>query len=212
MAGGSGTRMKQPLPKQFIDLSGKPVLVHTIQAFLAYDPSIAIVLVLPREHVDTWEGIHGAYLPEVPVQVAFGGPSRFQSVKAGLQYVPAGLVAIHDAVRPLISAEVIGASFESAQAHGSGVVMVPVKDSIRMQVNGSTLAQDRSRYFAVQTPQTFDVALIKRAFEQEELPTFTDDASVYEAAGGKVWPVAGDYSNLKITTPEDLIVARALLG
>ena len=132
-------------------------------------------------------------------------------MKSGLDQVDKGLVAIHDAVRPMISSEVIGASFDLAEAKGSGVVMVPLKDSIREKGDGGTVARDRSLYYAVQTPQTFQVELIKQAFAQEESPLFTDDASVYEASGKKVEVVEGDYRNIKITTPEDLILAEALL-
>ncbi|WP_258100754.1 2-C-methyl-D-erythritol 4-phosphate cytidylyltransferase [Marinoscillum pacificum] len=211
VAGGSGSRMKQALPKQFIEILGKPIMVHTIEAFLAYDPSIHIVLVLPEAHLPTWTELKAKYLSSQDVSIAFGGATRFQSVKSGLNQVDNGLVAIHDAVRPMISKEVIRSSFELAEAKGSGVVMVPLKDSIREKGDGGTVARDRSLYYAVQTPQTFRVELIKQAFAQEESPLFTDDASVYEASGKQVEVVSGDYRNIKITTPEDLILAEALL-
>ena len=211
VAGGSGSRMQQALPKQFIEILGKPIMVHTIEAFLAYDPSIHIVLVLPEVHLPTWNDLKTKYLSSQKISTAFGGATRFQSVKSGLDQVDKGLVAIHDAVRPMISSEVIGASFDLAEAKGSGVVMVPLKDSIREKGDGGTVARDRSLYYAVQTPQTFQVELIKQAFAQEESPLFTDDASVYEASGKKVEVVEGDYRNIKITTPEDLILAEALL-
>ena len=212
VAGGSGSRMQQALPKQFIEILGKPIMVHTIEAFLSYDPSIHIVLVLPEAHLPTWTELKAKYLSSQDVSIAFGGATRFQSVLSGLNQVDNGLVAIHDAVRPMISKEVIGSSFELAEAKGSGVVMVPLKDSIREKGDGGgTIARDRSLYYAVQTPQTFQVQLIKQAFAQEESPLFTDDASVYEANGKQVEVVSGDYRNIKITTPEDLILAEALL-
>ena len=211
VAGGSGSRMKQALPKQFIEILGKPIMVHTIEAFLAYDPSIHIVLVLPEAHLPTWTELKAKYLSSQDVSIAFGGATRFQSVLSGLNQVDNGLVAIHDAVRPMISKEVIGSSFDLAMTKGSGVVMVPLKDSIREKGEDGTVARDRSLYYAVQTPQTFQVELIKQAFAQEESPLFTDDASVYEASGKQVEVVSGDYRNIKITTPEDLILAEALL-
>lgn len=212
VAGGSGTRMKQPLPKQFLMLAEKPLLVHTIEAFLAFDPGIRIILVLPGDNLSIWEGIRSRYFQSLRIENVEGGVSRFQSVKAGLSQVHSGLVAIHDAVRPLISPLIISESFNKAKETGSGVVMVPLKDSIRQIINaGLTNAEDRSRFYLVQTPQTFKVELIKRAFELEESESFTDDATVFEANGGKVTPVMGDYRNIKITTPEDLQIAEALM-
>ncbi len=211
VAGGSGSRMKQALPKQFIEIAEKPIVVHTIEAFLVYNPSIHIVLVLPEAHITTWNTIHKDFLDNQVIDIAHGGASRFQSVKAGLDLVGEGLVAIHDAVRPMITKNVISASFKEAELSGSGVVMVPLKDSIREQEAGVTIARDRSRFLTVQTPQTFQVHLIKKAFEQGESPLFTDDASVFEAGGQDVAVVSGDYRNIKITTPEDLVLAEALL-
>lgn len=212
VAGGKGLRMKSALPKQFMLLNGKPIVIHTIEAFLQFDPDIQIVLVLQESLFEVWAGIHQTYLPHTEVHLAAGGDTRFQSVKSGLQRVGGGIVAIHDAVRPLISTEVISASFKSAEEFGSGVVMVPLKDSIRRREGTLTQAADRSSFLLVQTPQTFQVALIKQAFEQEEQPVFTDDASVYEAAGMQVSVVMGDYQNIKITTSEDLSIAEALMS
>lgn len=211
VAGGSGSRMQHDLPKQFIKISGKPLMVHTIEAFLAYDPLIAIVLVLPEMHLPYWQELADEFLNEIHVSVTTGGSSRFQSVKAGLQLVEQGLVAIHDAVRPAVPREVIARSFDSAAETGSGVVMVPLKDSLRQLTGTGTVALDRSEYQVVQTPQTFRVDLIKEAFQQEESTHFTDDASVYEAAGMTVSAVLGDYKNIKVTTPEDLLVVEAFL-
>lgn len=211
VAGGSGSRMKQILPKQFIEILGKPIVVHTIEAFLAYNPSIQLILVLPEMHLPTWRTIQNDFLSEVDIITAAGGNSRFQSVKSGLSHVSGNLVAIHDAVRPIISTSVIAASYDQAKATGSGIAMVPLKDSIREKVGDQTQARDRSLYMAVQTPQTFQTDLIRRAFEQQESSLFTDDASVLEAYGHPIEVVTGDYSNIKITTPEDLVLAEALL-
>ena len=211
VAGGTGTRMNSPVPKQFLKLCNKPVIVHTIEAFLQFDREIRIILVLPKEHIQLWEEMSRHYFPGIPMSLRIGGATRFQSVKSGLDAVQEGLVAIHDAVRPLVPLRVIRDTFESAERDGSGVAMTPVRESIRKKTGGATRAEDRLLFFSVQTPQTFRVELIKKAFEQEELPSFTDDASVYEAAGMQVTAVPGDHCNIKITTPEDLVVAGALL-
>lgn len=218
VAGGSGSRMGSAVPKQFLDLGGKPVLVHTLEKFLAYSPEIRLVLVLPEADFDRWNSIKRflhSITPSLPhpVLVVPGGATRFQSVRNGLGVLSGeGLVAIHDAVRPLVSVEVIRRSFEAAAQFGSGVVTVPAKDSIRqVSENGSSVALDRATLRLVQTPQTFRVSLIKKAFEQAESPRFTDDASVAEAAGFPIHLVEGSYENLKITTPDDLVVAEALL-
>ena len=211
VAGGSGSRMNTEIPKQFLEVAGKPVLVHTIGAFLDFDPEIELILVLPKAHVDTWERIRSQYFPDKSIIQAEGGATRFQSVGSGLQLVTSELVAIHDAVRPCITLPVIQKSFESAAKFGSGLVTVPLKDSIRELVGNTSEARDRSRFRAVQTPQTFQTKLIRRAFEMEEKPTFTDDATVFEAAGNEVALVEGSYQNIKITTIEDLSVAELFL-
>lgn len=212
VAGGSGTRMQLKLPKQFVEVSGKPIIIHTIEVFLSYNASIDVVLVLPEEHFETWNTIQEDFMPNQKITLAKGGKTRFQSVKAGLDLIQEGLVAIHDAVRPLVTTSVIGDCFDKAEQNGSGVAMVPLKDSIRKKEGDITRAEDRSLFYAVQTPQTFRVDEIKAAFTVEERPEFTDDASVYEHSGRIVNAVEGVYQNLKVTTPEDLILAEALLN
>ncbi|MBC7891096.1 MAG: 2-C-methyl-D-erythritol 4-phosphate cytidylyltransferase [Sphingobacteriaceae bacterium] len=218
VAGGSGSRMGSAVPKQFLDLGGKPVLVHTLEKFFAYSPAIRIILVIPEVDFDRWKALKGlhSFIPSFPhslIEVP-GGATRFQSVRNGLSVLSGeGLVAIHDAVRPLVSVEVIQRSFEAAARFGSGVVTVPAKDSIRqVSENGSSVALDRASLRLVQTPQTFRLSLIKKAFEPKESPLFTDDASVAEAADFPIHLVEGSYENLKITTPDDLVLAEALLG
>lgn len=211
VAGGSGTRMNAPLPKQFLKIHNKPVIVYTIEAFLNFDPEIRIILVLPKDHFSTWQEISEEYFPNREIVLKEGGATRFQSVRSGLSGVLAGLVAIHDAVRPLITSDVIRSSFESAEKNGSGVVMVPLRESIRRKTGSITRAEDRSHFYLVQTPQTFQVELIKKAFLQDELSSFTDDATVFETAGMSISDVAGDYRNIKITSPEDLLIASTLL-
>jgi 2-C-methyl-D-erythritol 4-phosphate cytidylyltransferase len=212
VAGGKGTRIKSKIPKQFIALAGKPVLMHTIDAFLAYSPSLSIVLVLPEDDFSTWAELCQLHQFNRQVTLQKGGDTRFQSVRAGLSRIEGeGLVAIHDGVRPLVSPDIIGASFRLAAVHQSAVAAVRLKESIRMTDQDNTKAVDRSRFRLIQTPQTFLVSTIKKAYEQKEEPGFTDDASVAEKNGLVISLFEGSYENLKITTSEDLIVAETLL-
>jgi 2-C-methyl-D-erythritol 4-phosphate cytidylyltransferase len=212
VAGGKGTRMRTKLPKQFLELMGKPVLMHTLDAFYQYSPGITVILVLPEDDMPLWSALCQQYHFDKKVLLATGGDTRFQSVKNGLEKIEGeGLVAIHDGVRPLISSDIIGASFRLAAVHESAVAAVRLKESIRMTDQDNTKAVDRSRFRLIQTPQTFKVSLIKKAYQQKEDPSLTDDASVAERAGHIISLFEGSYENLKITTPEDMIVAEALL-
>ena len=203
--------MGADIPKQFIKINEKPLMVYTIEAFLRFDPTIQIVLVLPEVYQADWRHIEHMFFPKLHFEMAKGGATRFQSVKSGLEKVAGDLVAIHDAVRPMVSEEGIRASFESAEAHGSGVLVVSLKDSIRKKVGAKTEARNRADYVLVQTPQTFQTDLIKKAYHQKELASFSDDASVFEATGHDISVVEGSYKNIKITTPEDLILAEHYL-
>ncbi|HZY81671.1 MAG TPA: 2-C-methyl-D-erythritol 4-phosphate cytidylyltransferase [Cyclobacteriaceae bacterium] len=212
VAGGKGTRIKSPTPKQFLELNGLPILIHTLKAFIRYSSQIKIILVLPEDDFAVWEALSKKYNFTYPVTLQAGGETRFQSVKRGLQKIETdGLVAIHDGVRPLISEDIIGASFRLAAVHKSAVAAVRLKESIRMTDQDNTKAMDRSRFRLIQTPQTFDVSLIKKAYETKDDPSLTDDASVAERAGHVISLFEGSYENIKITTPEDLVVAAALL-
>lgn len=212
VAGGKGTRIKSSLPKQFIELCGKPVLFHTLEAFHRYSPGVHIVLVLPADDFETWHQLVSTHSFSIPLTLQTGGETRFQSVKRGLEKVDGpGLVAIHDGVRPLVSEDIIGASFRLAAVHGTAVAAVRLKESIRMTDQDTTRAMDRSKFRLIQTPQTFDIDLIKRAYTQREDPALTDDASVAERAGHPISLFEGSYENIKITTAEDLVVAEALL-
>ncbi|HRI80674.1 MAG TPA: 2-C-methyl-D-erythritol 4-phosphate cytidylyltransferase [Cyclobacteriaceae bacterium] len=212
VAGGKGTRIKSSLPKQFIELNGLPVLLHTLYAFRRYSENLIIILVLPEDDFGTWEIIVNKYQFAIPVILQKGGNTRFQSVKNGLAAIDGpGLVAIHDGVRPLVSEDIIGASFRIASVHGAAVAAVRLKESIRMTDQDNTRAVDRSRFRVIQTPQTFDVDLIRKAYNMKEDLTFTDDASVAEHAGNPISLFEGSYENIKITTAEDLILAEALL-
>lgn len=215
VAGGKGTRFGSATPKQFLKLNDQPVLLHTLEAFYRYSDQIQIVLVLPEDDMATWETIVRTYDYRRPVMIQAGGNTRFQSVRSGLDRLPSeGYVAIHDGVRPLVTTSVIGRSFSLAREHGSGIAAVPLKESLRLieQDSYRTVALDRSKYRLVQTPQTFELGLIKTAYRLKEEDTMTDDASVAERAGFPVTLFEGDYSNIKITGPEDLSVAEALLS
>ena len=212
VAGGKGTRIKSKVPKQFLELNGKPVLLHTLEAFYRYSEKINVILVLPEDDFETWKSICEKYKFTKNIILQKGGESRFQSVKNGLAKIEGeGLVAIHDGVRPLVSEDIIGASFRLAAVHQSAVAAVRLKESIRMTDQDNTKAVDRSRFRLIQTPQTFQVQLIKKAYEIKEDLSLTDDASVAEKAGHVISLFEGSYENIKITTPEDLIFAQALL-
>ena len=213
VAGGSGLRMGANMPKQFLELYGKPILIHTIEKFLQINP-FRLILVIPSDHQKTVEEILQKFQLEEKVILIEGGNTRFQSVKNGLQAVKEkeGLVAIHDAVRPMISQSIISASFEKAEQYGSGVVAVALKDSIRKVTSEKNYAVDRSSYQSIQTPQTFDLRILKKAYDVAYKKTFTDDASVYEESGHSIYLVDGDYQNIKITTPEDLEIAKVFLS
>lgn len=213
VAGGKGTRFKSKIPKQFLEVCGKPILLHTLEAFYKYSADIRIILVLPYDEFEFWNLIVGKYKFNKPVILQAGGDSRFQSVKNGLQKIQGeGLVAIHDGVRPLINEDIIAASFRLAAVHQSAVAAVQLKESIRVIDKDGTKAVDRSHFRLIQTPQTFDVNLIKQAYQLKEDTSLTDDASVAERAGHNISLFEGSYENIKITTPEDLLVAEALLN
>lgn len=211
VAGGSGTRMKSELPKQFIKLAGKPILMYTLEAFHFDD--IQIILVLPESQIPYWKELVDEHQFKIPHNIIAGGEQRFHSVKNGLSSIKAddGLVAIHDGVRPLIKRQIISESFEQAKRAGNAIASIQLKDSIRSITPHANQQEDRTNFRLIQTPQTFKIQLIKRAFEQEYTPSFTDDASVLEQAGHSINLIEGDYKNIKITTPEDLLVAETLL-
>jgi 2-C-methyl-D-erythritol 4-phosphate cytidylyltransferase len=212
VAGGKGTRMKTKLPKQFLELNGLPVLMHTINAFYRYNENTEVILVLPEDDFQLWEELCTKHHYQRNIKLQKGGDSRFQSVKNGLSLIEGdGLVAIHDGVRPLVSEDIIGASYRLAAVHDSAVAAVRLKESIRMTDQDNTKAMDRSRFRLIQTPQTFKTKLIKQAYEGKEDSSLTDDASVAERAGHIISLFEGSYENIKITTPEDLVVAKALM-
>ena len=212
MAAGKGTRFKSPLPKQFLELNGKPVLLHTLEAFYRYSARIEIILVLPEDQFSVWLELTKKYSFNRKLTLQSGGHSRFESVRRGLEKITGeGLVAIHDGVRPLVTPELIGASFRNAAIHGSAICAIPLKESLRRMDASGTEAVDRSAFRLIQTPQTFQLSLIREAYKGQEFSDATDDATVLERAGHKVFLLEGRYDNLKITTPEDLVIAEALV-
>lgn len=210
VAGGTGQRMQSATPKQYLSISGKPIVVHTAEAFMQYSKQLRCVLVLPGPPDAYWETIK-EHLPQA--MLVEGGSTRFHSVKNGLAGIGRDdIVAVHDGVRPLVSRSTIQSSFESARKYGSGVAAVPAKDSLRKGSMDNNTAIARATIFQVQTPQTFSGELLLKAFEQPYQENFTDDASVVESSGHRIHLVDGDYGNIKITTQEDLAIAEALLG
>lgn len=213
VAGGKGTRIKSKVPKQFLDVGGIPVLMRSINAFFEYSPDITVVVVIPEDDFNIWNELCDLHHYTKPITLQPGGETRFQSVKKGLEKINGdGLVAIHDGVRPLISKDIIAASFRLAAVHGSAVASVRLKESIRMTDQDTTRAMDRSRFRLIQTPQTFRVSLIKQAYQQKEDAALTDDASVAERAGHTISLFEGSYENIKLTTAEDLVIAEALVA
>lgn len=213
VAGGKGLRMGGDLPKQFIPVEGRPVLMRTLDTFHACDPSIQLILVLPPDHQPYWQELCREYGFRVPHRIADGGATRFHSVQSGLALVgePDALVAVHDGVRPFVSHEVIGRCYAEAEAHGAVVPVVAVVETVRQLLPEGSRTVSRDAYRLVQTPQTFRAPLLRRAYEQPFCEAFTDDASVVEALGHAVHLVEGNRENIKLTTPFDLIVARALV-
>lgn len=212
VAGGSGSRMGTEIPKQFLELCGKPLLMRTIQVFFDFDPKCEMILVLPAVQQKVWADLCLKHSFLLPHQIISGGETRFHSVLNGLKLIQdEGIVFIHDGVRPLVSKETLERCFETAQKCGNAIPVLPVTESLRKLDGDQNISVDRSIYFSVQTPQTFRSEQILKSFLQPYEPDFTDDASVVEKAGFAINMVAGNRENIKITTPTDLIVAEAFL-
>ena len=213
MAGGKGLRMAAGIPKQFLPLGGKPVLIHSLEAFASFDPEMQLILVLPDSHREYWKELEQMLQPNRRPLVVSGGAERFHSVKNGLSAVSEEntLIAIHDAVRPLVSTETIRRAFDTALQSGAAVPAMPIADSLRRGSSTSNAAISRQEVFAIQTPQVFRREVLLAAYEQPYTPDFTDDASVVEAAGHAITLTAGNPENIKITTPADLKLAERLI-
>lgn len=216
VAGGKGLRMGSDIPKQFLPICGKPVLMHTIERFYGYCQDLKIIVVLPKEQQNYWHKLCEENHFDIPHEIADGGETRFQSSKNGLALIPdneEGVVAFHDGVRPFVSEDVIGRCFDMAQEEYTAVPVMPVTDTLRHvdDRTGNTYTVNRKLFRAVQTPQVFDISLAKQAFNQPERPSFTDDASVIESLGVNVNTVEGNKENFKITTPFDLRFAEFIM-
>lgn len=213
VAGGQGVRMGADRPKQFLEIGGKPILRHTIERFQAFDPKVEVILVLPAAQKDWWRDYcrQSGFLERYTL--ASGGITRFHSVQNALRYVKEeGVVAVHDGVRPLVSRSLLERMFAAAEEYKAVIPALPVVESMRRVDGESSEPVSRDGMVLVQTPQLFDARLLKEAYRQPFSPAFTDDASVVEAAGTAVHIVAGDRTNLKITTPDDLDFAARLLS
>ena len=213
VAGGSGARMGARLPKQFLPLDGRPVLMHTVQRFADALPQSRIVVVLPSSHIEYWDKLcrrHGFAVPHI---VCTGGANRFESVSNGLRHAgEAELIAVHDGVRPLVSREIIERATEDTRTYGAVIPVVRPIDSMRRIDRDGSRIVDRSLYRIVQTPQVFRADILRNAYARPFDERFTDDASVVEAAGQPVYLCEGSYENIKITTPVDMLTAEALLA
>ena len=212
VAGGKGLRMGSDLPKQFLPMGDKPVLMHTLEVFRRYDETLQIIVVLPREQQDFWKQLCQKHSFAVEHTLADGGETRFYSVKNGLALVQEpGLVGVHDGVRPFVSVGVIRRCYDLAKVQKAVIPVVDVVETLRHLTNAGSETVSRNDYKLVQTPQVFDVELLKQAYTQEFTSFFTDDASVVEAMGIPVYLAEGNRENIKITTPFDLKVGSALL-
>jgi 2-C-methyl-D-erythritol 4-phosphate cytidylyltransferase len=204
--------MNTPVPKQFMLLDGKPVLMHSLSRFAEADPEINIIIVLRKEQFDFWKQLCEQYNFLIPHELGEGGETRFMSVKNGLaQIKEEGIIGIHDAARPLVNSKTINTAIKAAEMYGNAVPAIPVQDSIRQIDSAQSIAVDRTKYCAIQTPQCFKSEILRRAYDQEYKYTFTDDASVVEALGEKIHLIDGHSDNIKITTPKDMLIADAML-
>ena len=214
VAGGKGLRMGSDIPKQFLPIGGRPVLMRTIERFREYSPTLQIILVLPKAQQDYWQELCQEYHFNVEYQLADGGETRFHSVQHGLALIPddaEGVVGVHDGVRPLPSIDVIRNCYETAREKKAVIPVIPVVETVRHLQGEVSVTVPRNDYRLVQTPQCFDIQLLKAANRQPYNDGFTDDASVVEAFGFAITLVEGNRENIKITTPYDLKIAEVLV-
>ena len=213
VAGGTGTRMHSTVPKQFMEIKGKPVLIHTIEKFIEFDEFINIIVCVHKDFITDANFMLAEYFPDRNIHTVVGGETRFHSVKNGLQVIgnKNDIVGIHDAARPFVSVETIKRCFETAAKKGNAIPVCPFNESLRMVTNGINKSVSRDDYKIVQTPQCFIVSKIKEAFDQEYSPFFTDDATVLEGMDETIYLVEGNAENIKITNPYDLKFAELYL-
>jgi 2-C-methyl-D-erythritol 4-phosphate cytidylyltransferase len=213
VAGGSGTRMHSAVPKQFLLLNGIPMLMHTIEAFhLSYTKPLIIVVLHPDSH-EYWNDLCAEHNFTISHQLVSGGETRFHSVKNGISLIDDddAVIAIHDAVRPLVTKEIIDDSYDCAVQYGNAIVAIKSRDSVRQIKDNRSQSLNRDEIYLIQTPQTFQALQLKKAYLQPYQESFTDDASVVEQTGVNINLVGGSYQNIKITFPEDIAIAEFLL-
>lgn len=213
VAGGTGQRMGTALPKQFLAIEGKSILLHTIDQFVSAFSDINFVIVLPADYIHEGENLIAASGLVNSFQFVVGGDTRFQSVKNGLaQADPASIVFVHDAVRCLLTPDLIQRCYLQAVEKGSAIPAVSSTDTVRIIEGTKHHVVDRANVMMIQTPQTFNAAILKKAFEQAYQPSFTDEANVLEASGKEVYLIEGEHENIKITRPLDLAIAEYILA
>ncbi len=213
VAGGTGSRMQSTVPKQFIEVKGKPIIIHTIEKFIEFDEFINIIVCVHKDYMSDANFMLAEYFPQRNIQMVTGGETRFYSVKNGLNCITNvnDIVGIHDAARPFVSVDTIKRCFETAAHKGNAIPVSPVFESLRMVTNGINKAVSRDDFKVVQTPQCFVVSKIKEAFEQDYSPFYTDDATVLEGIDEPIFMVEGNPENIKITNPTDLKFAELYL-
>lgn len=210
-AGGIGKRMGGDLPKQFLVIAGKPILIHTLEKIYSFDSGAQIILTLPEEWKSYWTELLTKFSCTIPHAIADGGNERYHSVKNAINFCTGDYIAIHDGVRPLVNFETFDRLKQAVLQFGAVVPVIPVKESIRIIENANSRSVDRSKFKIVQTPQVFSRDMIEKAYDQEFHQGITDDASLVEQCGYKIHLVYGNDENIKITSPTDLIIAEALL-
>ena len=210
-AAGTGKRMGSDIPKQFLLLAGKPVLMHTIELLYRYSPESQLVLTLPEDHMEDWKALCRAHDFKVELEIVPGGKERYHSIRRALEKCTGELIAVHDGVRPLVSEETLDRLFEAAEMQTAVVPVVQVKDSLRRTDSGGSHAVPRSEYRIVQTPQVFDADVLRKAYALPFDDSLTDDASLVERSGELVFLVDGNDENIKITMPSDLTLAESLV-
>jgi 2-C-methyl-D-erythritol 4-phosphate cytidylyltransferase len=213
VAGGTGQRMGAKVPKQFLAIEGKSILLHTLSQFIAAFSDIDFIIVLPVDYIQEGKNLIASSGITQHVEIVAGGGTRFQSVKNGLAHSdPASIVFVHDAVRCLLTPDLIQRCYQQAVEKGSAIPAVSSTDSIRVLEGEKHHVVNRENVMMIQTPQTFNAALLLKAFEQAFQPTFTDEANVLEASGTEVFLIEGEYENIKITRPLDLAIAEYILA
>lgn len=210
-AGGIGKRMGGSVPKQFLLLADKPILMHTIEQIHAFDPSAELIITLPQDYLEDWKEMCQKYSFKINHTVVPGGEERFDSIRNALEQASGEWIAVHDGVRPFISKKVLEDLLREVKTHRAVIPVIPVKETLRIADGETNATVHRDHYRIVQTPQVFEAKLLKKAYEQKYTSAFTDDASVVEAIGGRVYLVAGNDENIKITNPLDLSLAALIL-